>query len=365
MAKITLIKKKARDIVKNGINSGKTDIDITKELNSYLKRSKKAFETDKKRNFADVEAEMLRYKEFLTGATAKPEARQIATKVLKQADNELSAVWKDSPDAAIQTVEDGLKSGKSANELVKELDKKFKTGEFRAMTIVRTAKKGFNRLNVIQQALAAGIENFKYAGPSSGTEHDLCQRNVGKVFSINEIRSMRNGQREPVEAYMGGYNCRHHWEPVIDETAKEKAELIKQGYDLIEDEKNGYTAYSNNLVNNGQIIKEAIQFKKQYINPIIKIEKSVKTLLSGKPNAIKAVVNDVATAFVDFASYKSDKSYLSAISNALNLNDDVIVIINSKFPEMHKTKIKELLAKSKKRISLYNKYDDSITKFGE
>ncbi|HAT75570.1 MAG TPA: hypothetical protein DCS19_01710 [Flavobacterium sp.] len=248
MAKITLIKKKARDIVKAGINAGKSQAEISESLTAYLKSSKKAFETDKKRNFADIEAEMKRYKEFLFGATAKPEARQIATKVLKEADKDLVAVWKNSPEEAIKTVEEGLKDGKSASELSKSLSKKFNLGEFRANTIVRTAKKGFNRLNTIQQALSAGVENFKYAGPTSGTEHDLCKRNVGKVFSISEIRKMRNGQREPVEAYMGGYNCRHHWEPVVDSVDSKKEVAPVEEKDLL-------NAIIDKITNNKNLIK--------------------------------------------------------------------------------------------------------------
>jgi len=39
----------------------------------------------------------------------------------------------------------------------------------------------------------------------------FCRERVGKVYSIEEIRAMDNGQGLAVEYFCGGWNCRHRW----------------------------------------------------------------------------------------------------------------------------------------------------------
>jgi len=45
----------------------------------------------------------------------------------------------------------------------------------------------------------------------------FCRERVGKVYSIEEIRAMDNGQGLAVEYFCGGWNCRHRWVAVFGE----------------------------------------------------------------------------------------------------------------------------------------------------
>lgn len=88
-------------------------------------------------------------------------------------------------------------------------------------TELNTAGMAFQRLTHIKKAEKAGITKFLYVGPDDERTRPFCAEHVDRVYSLEEIRAMDNGQGLPVEVYGGGYNCRHHWRPISDELADE------------------------------------------------------------------------------------------------------------------------------------------------
>lgn len=85
-------------------------------------------------------------------------------------------------------------------------------------------------LNTLRSELINGIQGFrnavtaktakdsntrlKYVGPLDDKTREFCAEHVGKVYTIDEILDLDNGQGLPVLTNMGGYNCRHEWRPV-------------------------------------------------------------------------------------------------------------------------------------------------------
>lgn len=86
-----------------------------------------------------------------------------------------------------------------------------------ALTLANTSISGFNNTLTIEQAKVAQIESFMWDGPPPmENSHKLCKKNVGKIFTLAQLRVMNNGAALPVEQYLGGYNCRHYLTAVLD-----------------------------------------------------------------------------------------------------------------------------------------------------
>ena len=106
----------------------------------------------------------------------------------------------------------GLKSDEDQSIVVRRIQAKFGRAEHNARTLVNTGNAGIANADTMNQALADGFTMFRFMGPSP--EREFCREHINQIYSIDEIRLMDNGQRLPVEYFMGGYNCRHHWVPV-------------------------------------------------------------------------------------------------------------------------------------------------------
>lgn len=65
-----------------------------------------------------------------------------------------------------------------------------------------------------------GITNWKYVGPNDGKTRPWCRAHVNKVLNTQEIQDWNNqswkGKKfgDPF-IERGGWNCRHHWLPVL------------------------------------------------------------------------------------------------------------------------------------------------------
>lgn len=70
-------------------------------------------------------------------------------------------------------------------------------------------------------AREAGITRFKYDGDVVRDSRPFCRKHVGKIYSIDEIQGIWSGDWKGKAAgdpfiVRGGYNCRHHFRPVLD-----------------------------------------------------------------------------------------------------------------------------------------------------
>lgn len=91
-------------------------------------------------------------------------------------------------------------------------------------TELTTAVQGFSRAVTAGKAKDLGFELFIYIGPNDDVTRDFCEGVLAKdppIYTSSEIDSMNNGQGLPVITYGGGYNCRHQWRPISEQSARE------------------------------------------------------------------------------------------------------------------------------------------------
>lgn len=92
-------------------------------------------------------------------------------------------------------------------------------------TELNTGLSAFNRTAIALQAERAGLTLYKYLGPDDDVTRPFCGALLTRdppIYSIDEIDSMDNGQLGDVLVTGGGYNCRHQWRPISDESAREE-----------------------------------------------------------------------------------------------------------------------------------------------
>jgi hypothetical protein len=82
-----------------------------------------------------------------------------------------------------------------------------------------TALAQFDNSYNTQMALEAGIEEFIYDGIDQNSR-PFCKEHLGKVYTIEELKAMDNGQGLPVETSLGGYFCTHYLTPYFGDKKK-------------------------------------------------------------------------------------------------------------------------------------------------
>lgn len=84
-------------------------------------------------------------------------------------------------------------------------------------TEASTAIQGFDNTVATVKANAAGSNKFRYAGHTGGDIRDFCAARVGNIYTDKEARTWNNGQGLSAFIYLGGYNCHHRKEYIIDD----------------------------------------------------------------------------------------------------------------------------------------------------
>lgn len=83
----------------------------------------------------------------------------------------------------------------------------------------------YNRIGREQIRESADLKNGLYYGDARDNTRPFCLRCIGKVFTLEQIEQMDNGQLSPVKIYAGGWNCIHSWlwvDPEWDEELKNR-----------------------------------------------------------------------------------------------------------------------------------------------
>jgi len=97
----------------------------------------------------------------------------------------------------------------------------------------------YNRIGREQVRDSAGLKDGLYYGDARANTRPFCLRCIGRVFTLEQIQKMDNGQLSPVKIYAGGWNCIHSWlwvDPEWDDELKEKqsdAEIVEFSDDYL------------------------------------------------------------------------------------------------------------------------------------
>ena len=79
----------------------------------------------------------------------------------------------------------------------------------------------FHGQTTIFKSEKAGLTKFRYRGSVIGTSRPFCRTYAGKIFNKDEIRRIWKTNswdgKKPGDPMIvrGGYNCRHHWRPIV------------------------------------------------------------------------------------------------------------------------------------------------------
>lgn len=95
----------------------------------------------------------------------------------------------------------------------------------RLETEINTTVSAFHRSVTLSKSAELGFDLFEYVGPLDQSTRDFCEETLGRnppIYTAAEIASLDNGQGLPVAQYGGGYNCRHTWEPISEEEARDR-----------------------------------------------------------------------------------------------------------------------------------------------
>lgn len=204
------------------------------ELREFLKKAAQIIRTDIKNGTPDLSRQkikMLRRKmgldsnaEKLAEQIAKNEIKKLGEKYIAE---KYSAVVKESI-TLISEAESAISSrvlklaaqslkNVEQSDLLRNLQRFEKTQQRYLQTVANTAQSAVRRSQLFIDAQESDINKFRYEGSTGGNIRDFCKNHVGKIYTLEQIKKLDNGQGLSVQYYCGGYNCRHRWVAVVEE----------------------------------------------------------------------------------------------------------------------------------------------------
>lgn len=136
----------------------------------------------------------------------------------------------DTVDTAITTEQNNLINtivlaaiaGSATTTLFRQLRQTLENITRRIATVFTTSVFEFNSAITRLRARLAGIKTYKYVGGTIATSRDFCVAHNNKIYTEAEIKRIwqqKWGGKAPGDPFVvrGGYNCRHHWIPVVEE----------------------------------------------------------------------------------------------------------------------------------------------------
>ncbi|MEM4626451.1 MAG: hypothetical protein QXF70_03445 [Candidatus Bilamarchaeaceae archaeon] len=150
--------------------------------------------------------------------------REALITISRQIKNDFSQLGEKYGEKVYEILAEGMKKNEPRKALYDRAMREVRKGKQYAYTWINTSENAVNQAKKIRDNIEAGVKYFKYAGPPA--DREFCQHLLGKVYTIEEIEQMDNGQGLPVLYYKGGYNCRHRWAPVNNLAGEQRGDVI-------------------------------------------------------------------------------------------------------------------------------------------
>lgn len=149
--------------------------------------------------------------------------------MIKSIRQTINGVYMQSDQAEINRLVDIAKNGtpaqsKAAIEKLHTVYAADRTGDNMrryATQIAQDSLMQFDATINVRAGIDAGATKWKYYGDIIRDSRQFCRDRVGNTYTIEEIEEIWQGSwagKSSSEAFVarGGYNCRHHWRPVLD-----------------------------------------------------------------------------------------------------------------------------------------------------
>jgi hypothetical protein len=138
----------------------------------------------------------------------------------------LASMREELRDGTLEVMQSELAQGFFNRSDLEELIFQYADGKAHyARTNARLVVSSYNRIGREQVRENADLQHGFYYGDARVNTRPFCLRCIGKVFTLQDIEQMDNGQLSPVKIYAGGWNCIHSWlwvDPEWDEELKNK-----------------------------------------------------------------------------------------------------------------------------------------------
>ena len=124
--------------------------------------------------------------------------------------------------------------GGVSNQLIGHKDKAGRSMTSHAKTIVNDSILNFTRAIQYEKAMELDISYFQYVGTIIKTTRPFCAQRAGKIITSEQVQGWDNmtwagkNPNLPASVACGGYNCRHHLQPLPNTVAKFIAEELGQ-----------------------------------------------------------------------------------------------------------------------------------------
>ncbi len=129
-------------------------------------------------------------------------------------------------EAIAQAVRESIMQGESVRELEDRIKELGDRAEVYARTLAQTQLHSVARVAKHEKAAIAEVQYFEYVGIIRMTTRPFCAAHVGRTMHLDTIHLLRNGNKSPVLAHCGGWNCIHDLEPDPFATAESDGELV-------------------------------------------------------------------------------------------------------------------------------------------
>ena len=142
--------------------------------------------------------------------------KELYAPVQKSAEQSIKGLVKSIPKRVIDVIQKGKNGELSKEDVLQKLRTANNVEAQYLNTVYDTVSKSLSRSQTFLDAEKAEIQRFKYAGRTGGNIRKFCADHVGKIYTLQEMQELDNGQGLPVQFFCGGYNCTHRWLPVIE-----------------------------------------------------------------------------------------------------------------------------------------------------
>lgn len=152
--------------------------------------------------------------------------------ILKSQTKDIADVFGDASSTIRKAIALGTTTSASLSDLIEGVADKVGATVTKAQAAVDASVMAAGRTAVIRAATEAanGLVNlvYLYSGPEDSRNRLFCGLHVGKALTESGIAQADNGQGLPVDAFAGGYNCRHVWSPMtLAEAQRRRIEILE------------------------------------------------------------------------------------------------------------------------------------------
>lgn len=177
-------------------------------------------------DFKSVENQIQKSYKDLDEAMQFSGADKASMDVLKEsAYAEYVAIGGAAQEKVIQSLYSSVMGGKDFSELVTDIEGILVGSVARnGRPLINYAKlyandmiMNFHNDVTLKKGTDIGMDQFLYYGTLIASSRDFCKRRVGQTYTKKQIDSWKGpwkGKRGDAWTYRGGWNCRHHWQPV-------------------------------------------------------------------------------------------------------------------------------------------------------